>query len=83
MKRVGHYIRVTNVKQHYNLQERDYCRRCTKIHAITSEIPLQVYSTAHNFVYYNILGQTGILYIIYIYIYIYELSRDGTLFEIK
>jgi len=79
MQRVGHYIRVTDVKQHYNLQERDYCRRCTKIHAITSKIPLQVYSTVHNFVCYNILVPTGILYIIYIY----KLSRDGTLFEIK
>lgn len=78
MKRFGHYIRVTDVKQHYNLQERDYCRRCTKIHAITSKIPLQVYSTVHNLVCYNILGPT-VLYVIYIY----KLSRDGTLFEIK
>lgn len=82
MQRVGNYIRVTDVKQHYNLQERDYCRWCTKIHAITSKIPLQVYSTVHNFVWYNIPGPTGILYTVY-YIYIYKLSRDGTLFEIK
>jgi len=65
MQRVGHYIRVTDVKQHYNLQEQDYCYRCTKIHAITSKIPLQVYSTIHNFVCY-ILGAMGMyIYILY------------------
>jgi len=60
MQWAGHYGRVTDVKQHYNLQEWDYCRRCTKIHAITSKMPLQVCSTVHNFVCYNILGPTDI-----------------------